>query len=243
MALQEIALHYVTPALVGTMLLLRYHAERCCYGGGGALRLRDAKRAAAAGDCGGDGDGGSSNRYAKAVAPLLATAFTTLLTTTFKLLHCVDVGTGATATTVVFRAAGVTCDQWWRVPLFAVAGALLLPVAAALAARASPAVARWCAARMPWRRAAWARAVAAKLRAPFADGCWHWAAVLALQRLAVIAVCVRSLARSLAPDVLIAFSYFYLLTHSLVHSSSTRVPLTSLLVVCQPLGTRSWARR
>jgi hypothetical protein len=151
MALQEIALHYVTPALVGTMLLLRYHAERCCCYGGGALRLRNAKRAAAAGgggDGGGDGDGGSSNRYAKAVAPLLATAFTTLLTTTFKLLHCVDVGTGATATTVVFRAAGVTCDQWWRVPLFAVAGALLLPVAAALAARASPAVARWC-----WRGA------------------------------------------------------------------------------------------
>ena len=236
----------MTPALVGTMLLLRYHAERCYYGGGGALRLRNAKRAAAAGGGGdgdGDGGGGSSNRYAKAVAPLLATAFTTLLTTTFKLLHCVDVGTGATATTVVFRAAGVTCDQWWRVPLFGVAGALLLPVAAALAARASPAVARWCAARMPWRRAAWARAVAAKLRAPFADGCWHWAAVLALQRLAVVAVCVRWLARSLAPDVLIAFSYFYLLTHSLAHSSSTRVPLTSLLVVCQPPGTRSWARR
>ena len=42
MTLQEIALHYVTPALVGTMLLLRYHAERCYYGGGGALRLRDA---------------------------------------------------------------------------------------------------------------------------------------------------------------------------------------------------------
>ena len=220
MALQEIALHYVTPALVGTMLLLRYHAERCCcYGGGGALRLRNAKRAAAAGDCGGDGDGdggsdgGSSNRYAKAVAPLLATAFTTLLTTTFKLLHCVDVGTGATATTVVFRAAGVTCDQWWRVPLFAVAGALLLPVAAALAARASPAVARWCAARMPWRRAAWARAVAAKLRAPFADGCWHWAAVLALQRLAVVAVCVRSLARLLW--LVLSRTSTYSLTHSL----------------------------
>ena len=197
MTLQEIALHYVMPALVGTMLLLRYHAERCCYGGGGggALRLRDAKRAAAAGgggDGGGDGDGGSSNRYAKAVAPLLATAFTTLLTTTFKLLHCVPVG----GDSVIFRAAGVTCDQWWRAPLFGVAGALLLPVAAALAARASPAVARWCAARMPWRRAAWARAVAAKLRVPFADGCWHWAAVLALQRLAVVAVCVRSLARS-----------------------------------------------
>ena len=228
MALQEIALHYVTPALVGTMLLLRYHAERCCcYGGGGALRLRDAKRAAAAGGGGSDGDGGGggNGRYAKAVAPLLATAFTTLLTTTFKLLHCVDVGTGATATTVVFRAAGVTCDQWWRVPLFAVAGALLLPVAAALAARASPAVARWCAARMPWRRAAWARAVAAKLRAPFADGCWHWAAVLALQRLAVVAVCVCSLAMNLllsrpstcslthshTPPLLVSLSLLYLL--------------------------------
>ena len=227
MALQEIALHYVTPALVGTMLLLRYHAERCCYGGGGALRLRDAKRAAAAGGGGSDGygGGGGNGRYAKAVAPLLATAFTTLLTTTFKLLHCVDVGTGATATTVVFRAASVTCDQWWRVPLFAVAGALLLPVAAALAARASPAVARWCAARMPWRRAAWARAVAAKLRAPFADGCWHWAAVLALQRLAVVAVCVCSLAMNLllsrpstcslthshTPPLLVSLSLLYLL--------------------------------
>ena len=38
--LQEIALHYVTPALVGVLLLLRYHGERCAH--------RSSKRAAAA---------------------------------------------------------------------------------------------------------------------------------------------------------------------------------------------------
>ena len=135
---------------------------------------RSAKRAAMV--------DGSNGRYAKAVAPLLATAFTTLLTTTFKLLHCVPVGSDS----VVYRAAGVTCDQWWRAPLFLVAGTLLLlPVAMALAARVSLAVARWCEA-WPWQRKVWAKAVATKLRAPFTDGCWNWAAVLALQRLAVV---------------------------------------------------------
>ena len=46
---------------------------------------------------------GAYRRYAQAVAPLLATAFTTLLTTTFKLLHCVDIENESR----VFRAAGV----------------------------------------------------------------------------------------------------------------------------------------
>ena len=36
--------------------------------------------------------------------------------------------------------------------------------------------------------AAWAQAVARKLQAPFVGGCWHWAAVLALQRLVVVAL-------------------------------------------------------
>ena len=167
--LQEIALQYVMPVLVGVALLFRYQVERCTRRRGKNSPCPVEER--------------FHNRFLTAVPPLLATAFTTLLMTTFKLLHCVPVGSEA----VVFRAAGVLCDKWWRTPLFFVAAALLLPMAAALAARASPAAALWWAAR-PWQRKAWAKAVATKMRAPFVCDCWHWAAVLALQRLVVVAV-------------------------------------------------------
>jgi hypothetical protein len=225
--LQEIALHYLTPGLVGGMLLLRYKVE-CC-----ARRQESSKRAVA---------GNDGNRYARAVPTLLATAFTTLLTTTFKLLHCDEVGGHG----VVFRAASVPCDQWWRTPLFLVVGALLLPVAATLAARASPAMARWWAER-PWRRTEWAKAVVKKLRAPFVGGCWHWAAVLALQRLVTVAVYafVRETASRALFQVLVAGMFLVLhigsrpFTHAAVHHVQTAllVVLALVAVLNAPLAS------
>jgi hypothetical protein len=185
--LQEIALHYVMPVLVGGMLLLRYLGQRCA-----RHYTRQDTRCAQGAALHRTGSDRMLSRYssstalplyARSVPSLLAMAFTTLLTTTFKLLTCKRVR----GVRVIFCAASVPCDQWWRVPLFLVAGALLLPVVAALLARALPAAARWWTAR-PWQRKAWAKAVVKKLRAPFVDDCWHWAAVLALQRLVVVAV-------------------------------------------------------
>ena len=133
--LQAIELRYAVPALEAAALAL-----------GNAVEARWTRtqqpqqqqlpaceeRAAAAGS----GDGGSGSvwrqRYAGALAKAATLAYSTVLSTTFQLLHCVSVD-GAQ---VVFRAATVRCGAW-QVPLCALAAALLLPVVVALAAAAT----------------------------------------------------------------------------------------------------------
>jgi hypothetical protein len=98
-------------------------------------------------------------------------AYSTVLSTTFQLLHCVDVG-GAR---VVFRAATVECGAW-QAPFYTLAAALLLPVALVLAAAGGA----------PLPRSA--SVLPAMLRAPYREGCGHWEAALALHRLIVVAI-------------------------------------------------------
>jgi hypothetical protein len=228
--LQEIALEYVMPALVGAMLLLRYHCER---------RARNPKHALSTG-C--TAAAHSRSRFAKALPPLVATAFTTLLITTFKLLHCVSVGDER----VIFRAAGFSCDQWWRAPLFLIAVILLLPVVVTLTARASPAVSAWCAAR-PWQRTTWATPLVAKLQAPFVGGCWHWAAMLALQRLVVVGVYTfvgETVSRAVSQVLVMGCSLMlHTASRPFVHPASQHVQtallvtLTLVAVINAPLAT------
>jgi hypothetical protein len=62
-------------------------------------------------------------------------AYTTLLTTTLNLLHCAKVG----GRLVAFRAT-VPCGDGslWQIPVFCIAGALLLPVGAVFVVKMRP---------------------------------------------------------------------------------------------------------
>ena len=115
--------------------------------------------------------------YQIAALKVTVLAFSTLLAMTFELLHCVDVN-GAR---VVFRAATAECGAW-QAPLYLLAAALLLPVAAGLAAAAGVGAA--CTSRLPDLPPV----LSGRLRAPYRYGCQHWEAVLALHRLCVVTV-------------------------------------------------------
>ena len=73
----------------------------------------------------------------------------------------------------MFRAATVECGAW-QAPLYLLAAALLLPVAAGLAAAAGVGAA--CTSRLPDLPPV----LPGKLRAPYRYGCQHWEVVLAL---------------------------------------------------------------
>jgi hypothetical protein len=160
--LQAIELHYAVPALVLLALAIGYCAEQKQQ-----LTSRDTKAR-------GGGTTAVRRQYEGALVRVVTLAYSAVLSTTFQLLHCVDVG-GARA---LFRAATTECDVW-QAPFFALAFALLLPVAAALAAVAGAGAT--CTPALP-------APLSAKLRAPYRDGCGHWEAVLALHRLSVVAV-------------------------------------------------------
>ena len=118
--------------------------------------------------------------YQLAALKALALAFSTVLGTTFQLLHCVDLQPAA-GSSALFRAATVACGSW-QAPFYLLAAALLVPVATGLAVGAG--VGEACTSKLP----ALPVALSAKLRAPYRYGCGHWEAVMALHRLCVVAV-------------------------------------------------------
>ena len=151
-----IELQYAVPALVLLMLAVGHYAEaRKTTTSNATLR----------------------QQYQGALFKVATLAYSTLLGTTFQLLHCIELGAGGAR--VLFRAATQACGATWQAPFFALAFALLLPVAVALAAAAGVGAAAKLTLPAP---------LAAKLRAPYRDGCGHWEAVLALHRLAVVVV-------------------------------------------------------
>jgi hypothetical protein len=181
------------------------------------------------------------DRFAGAAPELAAMSFTTLLRTTFELLHCVTVD----GNPVVFRSAGVRCDGqaawWWRVPVMLVAAALLMPVLAALLARAF--VWRGLPTPSPRRqlrqqpRQRWAAVAMARLRVPFKARYWHWGAVLALQRLCCVAVytLTHEAATRAVLQVLLAALFLNLHVYSrpFVRAAAQRVQTALLsLLVC-----------
>ena len=147
--LQAIELRYAVPAAVAALLVL-----------GCATEVRTKR--AAAGEKSPAPAASVRLDYQIAALKVAVLAFSTLLATTFELLHCVDVN-GAR---VVFRAATAECGAW-QAPLYLLAAALLLPVAAGLAA---------CTSRLPDLPPV----LSGKLRAPYRYGCQHWEVVLAL---------------------------------------------------------------
>ena len=164
--LQAIELEYAVPALIAALLALGFAIEAYWH------RARGEKARLAS-----NARSRLSEEYQVAWLKAATFAFSTLLTTTFSLLHCVDLRPVA-GSSMLFRAATQACGAW-QVPLYLLAAALLLPVAAGIAA--STGCARTTKPLLP-------PAVVTTLRAPFRDGCAHWEAVLALHRLVVVAV-------------------------------------------------------
>jgi hypothetical protein len=162
--LQEIELHYAVPALVATLLMIGYLAESWEY------RSKDKKT---------QGNASPAMLYQMSVVKALALAFSTVLTTTFQLLHCVDMRP-TSGSSVLFRSATQACGAW-QVPLYVLAAALLLPVVLALAMAASADSACTTKLSLP-------PAVAKRLSTPFREGFGHWEAVQALHRITVVAV-------------------------------------------------------
>jgi hypothetical protein len=167
--LQAIELHYAGPAVVAALLGLGYSVE---------VRKQQQQQQQQQQQASSGSGGVSSSarrRYGGALVKVATLAYSTVLSTTFQLLHCVDLGSGGRA---LFRAATQACGAW-QAPFYALAAALLLPVALVLGAAAGvplPLLLQ-SAARLP-----------AQLRSPYREDCEHWEAVLALHRLGVVAV-------------------------------------------------------
>ena len=216
--LQAIELQYAVPAVVAVMLALGFGVEaRQWRSSGGKVRLSG-------------GGGGPWLDYQIAVLKATSLAFSTLLSTTFELLHCVDLRPAA-GSSVLFRTATTECGAW-QVPLFVLAAALLLPVVAGLSAGARVGAA--CTTRLALPAAA-----SAKMRAPFRPDCGHWEAALALHRLAVVVVfCFISSGESAVAAVLQTLVCGIALAVQLVYrpyaedsANHTQASLLTLLVV------------
>jgi hypothetical protein len=165
--LQDIELHYAIPVVVAALLAICYGVEsRQYYSTDEKFRLAQ---------------GGTSpvELYQVSSMKALALAFSTVLITTFQLLHCVDLQPTA-GNSVLFRSAVHACGAW-QAPFYVLAALLLLPVVLALAAAAG--VANTCTAKLSVPPA-----VSAKLQAPYRKCCGHWEAVQALHRVAVVVV-------------------------------------------------------
>jgi hypothetical protein len=113
-------------------------------------------------------------RYQCALVKVATLAYSTMLGTTFQLLHCVNLGAG-TGGRVLFRSATFTCGLW-QAPLYLLAVVLVAPIVLGLAACCGlPTL------KMPV-------ALTTRLQAPYRERCGHWEVVLALHRLSVVAV-------------------------------------------------------
>jgi hypothetical protein len=162
--LQAIELQFAVPALVAALLAIGYAVESWQY-----------HRSAARSD---PSAVSPATLYQLSILKSLELAYSTALSTTFQLLHCVDLRP-AGGSSVLFRSAVDACGVWqW--PIYLVGAALLLPLCAALAVAAGL---TGCATKL-----ALPPAVSGKLRAPYRQGCGHWEAVQALHRLVVVAV-------------------------------------------------------
>jgi hypothetical protein len=209
--LQAIQLHYAVPVTIGAMLLLSYTIGRIW------------QRSTA-----GSNNAQREQQYQVASTKAMTLAFSTILTTTFELLHCIDNVSGS-GEHRLFRAGSVACGTW-QAPYYVLAAVLLLPVVLALASAAG-AKFRPLSARL-------SAAATASLRAPYRADCGYWEAVLALHRLSVVAVhsFVANSADGALLQVFLCLVAFVL--HSLWHpfeaDSSNRsqaVLLCSLVVV------------
>jgi hypothetical protein len=165
--LQEIELHYAVPAVVGALLAIGYGVESWQH------RAKDEKSRLV------QGNASLTVMYQISIMKALALAFSTVLITTFQLLHCVDLRPTA-GSRVLFRSATQACGAW-QVPFYVLAIVLLLPVALSLATAAGANNACTAKFSLP-------PAVAKKLCAPYREGCGHWEAVQALHRMVVVAV-------------------------------------------------------
>ena len=175
--LGAIELRYAVPGLV-VLLLSRWYV--CA-----SRRLRSAK------DTKVRSAGQLLREFQGALLKTAMLAFSTIMTTTFELLHCIRLDNG---NRVLYRSAVHSCGLW-QAPFYALAAALLLPIVTALTAAVAVRSQRkhpnlpigpdmhCCTALLSLPSG-----IAEKLRAPYRDGCGHWEAVLAMHRLLVVAV-------------------------------------------------------
>jgi hypothetical protein len=165
--LQAIELQYAVPAVVAALLATGFCIEM--------WRYRSLPKKA--------------HRYSPVVLyqvsilKALTLAFSTVLSTTFQLLHCVDLRPTA-GSWVLYRSATHECGAW-QAPLYLLAAALLLssalPLLAAAGIGSNARTAKLVKLALP-------PLVSQKMRAPYLHGCGHWEAAQALHRLVVVVV-------------------------------------------------------
>jgi hypothetical protein len=156
--------------------------------------------------------GGLRARFPGALAQLLLVAYATLTTTTLQLLRCIPMPDGKR---VLFLAGATDCSYFgWQLPLYVLMLALVaLPAAPLLVFGARRLPPHWQlakkaeAARFP--ASPTAQALRAALTKPFAEEYWHWPALLALQRLLMVATPIL-FSDTLASSVILAFIAFFM---------------------------------
>jgi hypothetical protein len=163
--LQAEALYFAVPVIIAVMLALCFYAKKKFGSSGSAESSSIARR----------------QQFQVAGVKTAMLAYSTVLGTTFQFLHCID-NPGGEGGRVLFFDATKRCTYQWQVPCYLLALLLLLPVALTLVAAARG--------HTPYglHRIPLTQAAAVSLTAPYRDDCGHWEAVLALQRLVMVAL-------------------------------------------------------
>jgi hypothetical protein len=149
-------------------------------------------------------------RFPGALAQLLLVAYATLTITTLQLLSCVDLPGGER---VLFLAGATSCGAWQAPLKMLLAVLVLLPGAPLLVFGARRLPAHWqlakkaCAAHFPAH--ATAQALRTSLTKEFTAEYWHWGALLALQRFAMVATPIF-FTDTLASSIILAFVAFFM---------------------------------
>jgi hypothetical protein len=216
-SLQAIELQYAVPAVVAALLAIGFGIEM--------RRYRSLPEKEKAHQC------SPVVLYQVSILKALTLAFSTVLSTTFQLLHCIDLRPTA-GSWVLFRSATHECGVW-QVPLYLLAATLLLSVALPLLAAAGIG-SNACTVEL-----ALPPVVSQKMRAPYLNGLGHWEAVQALHRL--VLVVVYTFANDVDSTIAAVLQTLVCLTALVVHLSyrpfteasgnRTQTALLSLLVV------------
>ena len=206
-ALAKIEIHYAVPFAMAVVLCLLVALGSCARKGSSAAANLRA-------------------RFPGAVAELALLAYATLSSTTLQLLDCVDVpsslGAPGAVTSVLFLAGDVQCGAW-QAPLYAFLALLVaLPAVPVFTFCARQLPQQWWLARKAHAAQFPAHPTAQALRnsicKAYRDDAWHWPALLALQRFAMVATPIF-VADTLESSVTLALiAFLALLLHTICAS-------------------------
>jgi hypothetical protein len=150
-------------------------------------------------------------QYQEAAMTVTVLAYSTVMSTTFQLLHCVNIGSESR----LFLSATNKCGAW-QAPFFVLAVVLLLPLVlvllrrTGLAAHLHKKLAVKLSSCIP-------AAAAAQLQTPYARKYGHWEAVLALHRLVIVVVQTFTTNSAIAALLQVLICLIALVVHLLHH--------------------------